>query len=54
MGCDGWRPADGRQVRGAATAKAKVGSGWVEIFQFFGGLGWDHYSKSTKNSKESF
>ena len=39
MGCDGSRPADGRQVRGASTAKAKVGSGWVEIFQFFL-LGW--------------
>jgi len=26
-----------------------IWSGWVEIFQFFGGLGWVHYSKSTKN-----
>jgi len=25
-----------------------VGSGWVEIFSVFGGLGWVHYSKSTK------
>jgi len=28
-----------------------VGSGWVEIFQFF--VGWVHYSRSTKNWKKN-
>jgi len=31
-----------------------VGSGLVEIFHFFGGLGWVHYSKSTENLKGLF
>ena len=30
------------------------GSGWVKIFQFLCGLGWVHYSKSTKNWQDYF
>jgi len=30
-----------------------VGSGWVEIFQFFCVLGWVHYSKSTKHFRRA-
>jgi len=42
------RLVQANSVRVLQLADPWVGLDWVELFQFLVGLGWVHYSKSTK------